>query len=281
MDKLILVDGNAVTMASFKALGNLATADGQLTGGIYGFVTTLLKLLDDFPTHIGVVFDKGKSDKCNIAAFYKANRGERPAELDAQYAAIAEFLKIMRIPAFSNLGYEADDIIATFATHFKDEIPVEVATRDKDLFYLCGYDNVTVRYFSYGGGRSKVEVMDSKKVFEKMGVEPFQIEDLKAIAGDSSDNIPGIMGIGDKTAVKLLNEYGTAEEIYNNLEHLSPSVAKKFTEGRPMFDVCKKLVHLEIHNTAIPVDVFARRTSDWEEMKTFFRKYEFNSLIDN
>lgn len=228
MEKLVLIDGNSIANRAFYALPLLSTDQGTYTNAVYGFTTMLLKILEEEkPTHILVAFDAGKVT-FRHADFkeYKGKRQKTPPELSEQFPLIRELLDAFDIKRYELEGYEADDIIGTITKQADTAgIQTKVFTGDKDMLQLIS-DHVQIALTRKG--ISEVEAYDEQALFEKYQLKPDQIKDLKGLMGDQSDNIPGVPGVGEKTALKLLHQYATVEEVYQHLEEIS---GKKLVEN--------------------------------------------------
>lgn len=227
-NKLVLIDGNSITYRAFFALPLLNNDKGVYTNAVYGFTTMLLRILEEQkPTHILVAFDAGKTTfRHSTFKEYKGGRQKTPPELSEQFPLVKELLNAFHIPHYQLDQYEADDIIGTLAKQGKEkDFEVAVISGDKDMLQLVS-EKVTVNVTKKG--ISEVEEYTPEYLLDKMEVRPEQIIDLKALMGDSSDNIPGVPGVGQKTATKLLKEHQTLENLYDNLAQVS---GKKLLEN--------------------------------------------------
>ena len=232
MEKIILVDGNNLLFRSYFATaytGNIMrNKDGFPTNGLYGFVNMMNKIItEENPKYIMVAFDIGKTFRHDKYAEYKGGRNETPDELKIQFPVAKKILNAMGIKYFEIEGYEADDIIGTFAKKV-DETEGYIATivsSDKDLLQLIS-DKVEVKLL-----KTKDHIRMTKEEFKNIyGIEPIRMIDLKSLMGDSSDNIPGVKGIGEKTALKLLQDYGTLDNIYDNIDNIKGALKNKLIE---------------------------------------------------
>lgn len=275
--ELVLVDGNSLATAAYYALPPLTTSSGKPTGATYGFINSIFKLLSDFPTHFGVVFDKGTSRRKGIGG-YKENRNPLPDDAYSQYEDIKRFLNCLRIPFFSRDGYEGDDILAIFAHKFHNEIPVIIATRDKDLLQLCALSNVYVMFTKFAGGNASTELVNATKVKEIMGVEASQVALLKALAGDSSDNFKGVPGIGPKTAIKLIDKHHDYAGIIKLAEEDS-TYGRKIRDNLDDFKMCWDLAELRPEETKIDLGILARRPGNEEALHQFYVDMEFRQFL--
>jgi len=213
---LVLLDGHSLAYRAFFALpSDLQTTTGQLTNVVYGFTTMLVKLFGDFsPDRIAVCFDLGRpAYRHDVYDGYKANRRTTPDDFSSQMPLVREVLAALRIPVVEVAGYEADDLIATLVKEAREEgLPVLVVTGDRDNLQLID-DEAGVRVMMTRRGITDTAVYDEAAVQERYGVPPGRYIDLAALRGDPSDNLPGVPGVGDKTATKLVQTYGTAEEV--------------------------------------------------------------------
>lgn len=230
MKKLVLIDGNSIAYRAFFALPLLNNDKGIYTNAIYGFTMMLQKIIEDEqPTHIAVAFDAGKTTfRHETYAEYKSGREKTPHELSEQFPFIRELLDAYRISRLELENYEADDIIGTIAKKAENEgWEVKIYSGDKDLLQLVS-PNITVHVTRKG--ITDVDTYDVEAVKEKYGFEPVRIIDMKALMGDSSDNIPGVPGIGEKTALKLLHQFGTLENVLASVEQISGKKMKERLE---------------------------------------------------
>src|SRR3989338_4047929 len=212
--QLLLIDGTSYIYRAFYAIPHLSNSKGLPTNAIYGFAQMLLKVIKDFKTdHIAVAFDvKGPSFRHKLYEEYKAHRPEMPDNLKPQIPYIKEIVKAFNIPCLELEGYEADDIIGTISKHMKERgLEVIIIAADKDMLQLID-DNTTIV------DTMKDKKFDKKDVMERFGVEPDRVVEIMGLAGDTSDNIPGVKGIGEKTAIKLIHQFGTIENILQNVE---------------------------------------------------------------
>jgi DNA polymerase-1 len=275
--KLFLIDGTAIIYRSFFAFirNPLYNSKGQNTSAIYGTINAFLRLVERYNLdHVAISFDRReKTFRHEITDTYKANRPPAPDELHEQVEPIKEFFKLIGLKEISCAGYEADDVLATLAERFKQEFDVIIVTGDKDFAQLVD-DNVMLY------DPSKEKVMDEEAVIEKYGLKPKQFVDYLAICGDSADNIPGVKGIGPKGAQKLLSEYKTLENIYENIENISAKGTKnKLIEHKEEAFLSQKLATIV---RDVPIDIADDRTFYFEKSKlanslSFLKDYELNS----
>lgn len=278
--KLVLIDGNALLYRSFYALPPLKTKQGIPTGGVYGFTRILLKLLQtEKPDYIACAFDKGKKTfRHQEWKEYKITRPTTPSELSQQIPILKQILEGFRIPFFEKEEYEADDILATLAKRGEEAgLEIEIFTGDKDIFQIISPSIKVVRFKK---GISQTQVFDVQKVKEEYGVSPQQIADYLALVGDISDNIPGVPGIGPKTATKLIQRFGSVEGILNNLDKLPPRVAEQIKKNDQQIKLSKKLALIV---SSVPLefnlDKLKTRDPDRDTLLSVFQKLEFKELI--
>ncbi len=278
--RLVLIDGHALLYRSFFAFPpTLALPDGQLLNAAYGFTRILLSTMTELkPTHLAVSFDVGKTFRHEAYEGYKAHREKMPDDLKSQEPIVQEILGDLNIPIYSVFGYEADDVIGTLAVQAAhEEQEAIIVTGDKDMWQLV---NEYVRVFVPGTGQRLSRMMDRQGVKDSLGVWPEQVPDYKGLAGDNSDNIPGVNGIGPKTAVGLIDRFGSVEGVYNHVDEVMGSVQQKLIRDKEQAIKSKKLATIE---TRVPVQL------DWDQCKVttydknkaiaVFTKYEFASLI--
>jgi len=278
--KLILIDGNALLYRSFYALPPLSTKKGIPTGGVYGFTRILMKLLrEENPEYIACAFDKGKKTfRHKKWEEYKATRPKTPAELSQQITLIKEVLKGFKIPVFEDEEYEADDILATIAKEGeKAGLEVKIFTGDKDIFQVI---SPSIRIVRFKKGISKIEAFDTQKVKEEYGVYPEQIADYLSLAGDVSDNIPGVPGIGPKTAANLIQKFGSTEGILSNIDRLPVKLANKIKENVEKIKLSKKLATV-ITEIPLKIDLEKLKSKKPDEtlLLNIFKELEFKELI--
>lgn len=249
MDKLVLIDGNSLLNRAYYATPLFTTKDGMPTNGIFGFIKLLLKLLSDKkPTHLVVAFDlRAPTFRHKIYADYKAGRKPMPEDLAVQIPVLKELLSLMKIKICEIEGYEADDVIGTLAKRFK--IPTYIYTGDRDSYQLV--DNTTSVCYTRKGVSDILE-LNPENFYEETGLTPTQIIDLKALMGDKSDNIPGIPGIGEKTAVQLLVQYESLDGIYEHLDEIKGALNKKLSENKESAYFSRNLATID---TAAPLNV--------------------------
>ncbi|WP_077327414.1 DNA polymerase I [Virgibacillus siamensis] len=280
-EKLVLIDGNSIIYRAFFALPLLNNDKGVYTNAVYGFTTMLLKILEDEkPTHMLVAFDAGKTTfRHETYKEYKGGRQKTPPELSEQFPILKEVLDAFQIPHYQLEQYEADDIIGTLASEAEDKKwDVTVISGDKDLLQLAS-DRVTVNLTKKG--ISDIELYTPAFMKEKMEIDPDQIIDLKALMGDSSDNIPGVPGVGQKTATKLLKQYHTLERVYENLDEISGKKLKeKLSNHKSEAFMSKELVTIKLDSPIkVKIDELDYSGYSATEVSTIFKNLGFQSLL--
>ena len=283
MSTLLLIDGHSQAYrAYFGVKTPLATSNGELTTAVFGFARKLLSIVREYePDGVVVAFDKGETWRHDEFAEYKATRDAMPDDMASQMGRIRQMLEALHIPIVTFEGYEADDVLGTLATKATNQqTRVLILTGDRDMFQLIN-ERVQVLYTS-GGPRPQTKLYGEAEVRERFDLEPTQIIDLKALTGDSSDNIPGIPGVGDKTAAKFLNEYGTLENLYDHVDEISgPKTRQSVIDAKEQVERNKRLVTI-VTDLDIPYDPDAFRLGDYdrEAVTQLFTELEFRSLLD-
>ncbi len=282
MKELVLIDGHALAYRVFYALPLEAftTKQGEPTNATYGFTRTLLDLIlaENPPEYLAVSFDVGATFRDELFVDYKGTRAKMPDELRIQIERIREVVRAFNIPILELEGYEADDVLGTISHQAKAvNVPVHIITGDRDLLQLV--DENTIVELPPGRYERQPARYDEKMVLEKIGVRPDQVVDYKALVGDKSDNIPGVAGIGEKTAVKLLAEHGSLDGIYQNLEAIKGAIGKKLAEGKEEAYLSFKLAKI-VTDAPITLDIEACVTHEYDPaaVVSLFRELEFRSL---
>lgn len=229
---LILIDAHAIIHRAFHAIPPLTTKRGELVNAVYGFASTFLHVISTLePTHIAVCFDeKGPTFRHEQFKDYKAHRVATPNNLIAQFPLTRELIKAFGIPSFGITGYEADDLIGTLSRQAqKEDVETLIVTGDKDAYQLI---NHKVRVYNVGRGNKNAEIVDEDAFKDKYGFDPKHLVDLKALQGDPSDNIPGVAGIGEKTAIDLVKQFGSIEKLYDHLNcNTNAKITSKVTRS--------------------------------------------------
>ncbi len=281
-NKLVLIDGHALAYRVFYALpiDAFTTQAGEPTNATYGFVRTLLDLIQASvpPKYLAVSFDVGATFRDELFADYKGTREKMPDELRLQIDRIKQIVAAMNIPILEVDGYEADDVLGTVARQARDlEVPVLIVTGDRDLLQLVD-DNTTVE-LPPGRYEREPQQYDTAAVIERFDVPPPRIVDYKALVGDSSDNIPGVRGIGDKTARRLLGDYGTLDGVYAHIEEIKGALRTKLETGRDDAYLSYRLAMI-VTDAPITLDLEAcvAHEFDPEPVLGLFQELEFRTL---
>lgn len=290
MKKLVLIDGNSIMNRAFYGIMGskaLTTKDGKYTNAIYGFLAILFKLLEEEkPDYIGVTFDlKAPTARHKMYEGYKANRKGMPTELAEQMPIIKDVLRAMNIDIIEKEGYEGDDVIGTLSRYGEQKgLEVVILSGDRDTFQLAT-DNVRINIPRTKGGKTETEIFNREKVKEVYGIEPKQLIEVKGLQGDASDNIPGVPGIGEKTALSLVQKYETIDNLYKKLESGEADVKGKQKEK---LEQNKDLAYLsrtlgEI-NTKVPIEdtLEELKLEEWDKPKVLelFKELNFKRYID-
>jgi DNA polymerase-1 len=280
-NKLVLIDGHSLAYRAFHALpADMKTSQGELTNAIYGFTSMLINVVrDEKPTHIAVTFDKGRTFRHDMYTEYKAHRAKMPDEMRSQMARLRQVVETMGIPTFEVEGFEADDLLGTLARQAEEQsIDTLIVTGDADLLQLV--DEHT-RVLTSRWRFSDTVTYDPQGVQQRYGLSPAQLADLKALMGDKSDNIPGVRGVGEKTATKLLQQYGSLEAIYAHLEEIQARFRSKLEAERDQALLSRRLATI-VRDAPVQLDLDACRVQSLEQEETvhLLRELEFRSLIE-
>ncbi len=286
MNKILLIDGNSLTYrgyfaTAFSRSGILTTSDGIPTNAVLSMNNMLSNIIyTESPTHILIAFDaKKKTRRHDIYPDYKGGRSKTPDELIQQFPIVKKMIEKMGIKWYELEGWEADDIIATVAKQSSEAgHKVQILSSDKDLLQLVD-ENIEV-LFNNKGVRD-LNVITNDNFFESQGHFPNQVADMKGLVGDASDNLPGVKGIGIKGANKLLDKYGTVDNIYENIDEITGSTQTKLINDKEMAMMCRDIATLKF-DVEIPFtfDEFAYKFKVTQELIDFYQKYELNSLVN-
>lgn len=277
---LIVLDGNSLAHRAFYAIPLLSTQEGVFTNAAYGFMNMLWKIIGEFqPEYLAVAFDKGKLTFRNDQyTEYKAHRKSTPEELRPQFGVIKRLLEAMRIPTLELEGFEADDLIGTVVRRAEAEgLSPVVVTGDRDALQLV---SDKTRAIITKKGISEFETYDREAVFHRYQLRPEQIIDLKGLMGDQSDNIPGVPGVGEKTALKLVQEFGSLENLLANLDAVPGKLREKLETHSAQAELSKKLATIDT-NCPVEVDFEACRLTppNLDQLIPLLKKYELRSLL--
>lgn len=281
MKKILLIDGSSLIFRAFYAIRNLTTKDGVFVNGVYGFLNMYYKALELInPTHIFVAFDKGsKTFRHNEFADYKGTRDNAPNEITYQFGILKDLLSSMNVNYLELDEYEADDIIGTIAKLAQKEgFEVDIFTGDRDYLQLVD-DNILV--YLTKKGISEIKLMNTESILEKYDLSPKQLIDVKALQGDSSDNIPGVKGVGEKTALKLIQEYGNLENLYENIDNLKGKLKENLVNEKDKAYLSRYLGEIFLR---VPIERniedFEIKDVNYNEYLKKLEKLEFNSIIN-
>jgi len=273
---LYLIDGSSYIFRAYYAIRHLSNSKGVPTNAVYGFTSMLFKFLKDYePTHIGIVFDsKGATFRDDIYPLYKANRSEPPEDLVPQFSKIYEMVDAFNIPQVQLEGFEADDLMGTISKDVeKEDAKVVLVTGDKDFCQLVS-DKVTLL------DTMKNKITGTKEVKEKYGVDPDRVIDVFALAGDAVDNIPGVKGIGEKTAVSLISKFGSLDELFKNLDDVSKRHKTLLEEKREDAVLSKELVTIKTDiDIETRLEKFKYNGFDNDKLREIFQELEFKNLL--
>lgn len=283
MEELILIDGNSLLFKAFYATsytGNyMVNRNGIPTNGVYGFARMVDKILDNNPKYVIVAFDYGKKTFRNeLLDTYKAQRKETPEELIPQFSLAREYLTAHNITWYEVEGFEGDDIIGTLVDFGeKNNLKVSVYTGDKDAFQLISPQTTIYRTIK---GVTELDIYNEQTLLDKYGLKPDQIRDFLGLMGDTADNIPGIKGVGEKTALKLLHHYETIEGLEEHQNELKGKMGEKIRAGMEDALMSKKVATIL---RDVPLDVDLKKAEyegyDYDTLKSFYETYDMNSLI--
>ena len=292
MSRLVLIDGNSIMNRAFYGIMGskmLTTSDGTYTNAVYGFLTILFKIEEDLnPDYIAVAFDlKGPTKRHEMYEGYKANRHGMPDELAVQMPIIKNVLKSMNIKILEKQGYEGDDILGTISERAeKQGIDVTILSGDRDTFQLAS-NKVTIRIPRTKAGKTENEDYDETRIMDEYGIEPKQLIEVKGLMGDTSDNIPGIPGVGEKTALNLIRNYGTIDNLYNEVENnpnlldVRGKLKEKIIDNKELAYLSKDLGKI---NTEVPIEekIEDLKLQQWNkpDVYSLFKYLRFNRFIE-
>jgi DNA polymerase I len=281
MKTFVIIDGHALIYRGYYAIPQLRTRQGELVNAVYGFSMMLLNMLIKLkPDYLAVAFDlKGPTFRHEAYEGYKATRSETPDDLIPQVPRVRQVVEAFQIPVFQKEGFEADDLIGTLAKKIEAHPDVEflILSGDMDLTQLIT-DQVNV--LAPLSGFNEAKRYDAQAVMDKYGIWPHQMVDYKALVGDTSDNIPGVMGIGKKTASKLLFQYETLDGVYEHLDEINGSVHDKLAKDKEMAYKSQHLAQI-IVDVPADFDLEACHTHEvnGQQVKLLFGELEFNRLM--
>lgn len=281
MKRLAVIDGKSIFYRGYYAMPNLALPDGTPTGGVYGFVSIAIELIKKLePDYVAVAWDKAKTNirrRRDIYPEYKANRKPAPDDFYAQIPILMELLDAFGWPFYELDDYEADDILGTFAQEATEKgIETCLLTSDLDALQLI---SPTTKVYAIKNGLSNIEEFDVAAFEKKYGISVNQFLDLKSLKGDSSDNLPGVPGVGEKTATQLLQEYKTLDGVYGHIKNIKPSVAKKLEAGKELAYTTKKVAEIWT-DAPVKLDwaVASVDDTDLHKVAEILKRLQFSSL---
>ena len=290
MSRLVLIDGNSILNRAFYGIMGskmLTTPDGKYTNAVYGFLAILFKVIDDLkPKYLAVAFDlKAPTARHKLYEGYKATRKGMPNELAEQMPIVKEILELMNITIIEKEGYEADDILGTLAkTGEKENLDVTIVSGDRDTFQLTS-KNISIRIPHTKAGKTETDTFGEKEIEEKYGVKPIQLIEVKGLMGDTSDNIPGVPGVGEKTALDLIKNYETIDKLYesieNNTDTLREKLKQKLIENKDLAILSRTLGTINI-NVPLNKNIDDLKVKEWNKEQVFekFKELNFNRFID-
>lgn len=276
MKRVFLIDGNSLSYRAYYAMPYLVNSKKQPSGAVFGFANLLLKLItEEKPDEIIVAFDHAKKTFRNqLFDAYKAGRAETPSELISQFPVIRQMLDCMKIPYIEKNGIEADDIIGTLSRKIDNAHKILISG-DRDLLQLV---NSTTEVWLTRKGLTEIQKVSKDNILEQFGVYPSQVIDLKSLMGDTSDNIPGVSGVGEKTALKLIETYCTLDNLYKNIEEVKGKLQEKLIAGKESAYLSRILATIKIDcDIKIPSENYAFPFG--KEVFDFFREWSFTSLV--
>lgn len=281
-DRLMIIDGSSLIYRAFYALPLLSTKDGIYTNGVYGFLTMLYKIKEEYdPEYLCVAFDKkGPTFRHLEFEQYKGNRDKAPNELSLQFPILKEILDVMNVNQIEIDSYEADDIAGTVAKYGEEkDLDVILVSGDKDYLQLVSEKS---KVLLTKKGITDLEIYDMNAMLNEYGITPVQFIDLKGLMGDSSDNIPGVPGVGKKTGLKLLKEFGSMENIYEHIEDVrGKKTRESLIENRQQAFMSRKLAEIVTNvPIALNLDEMKLIEPNWDKLKDIYEKLEFKSLIE-
>jgi DNA polymerase-1 len=282
-ERLMLLDGYGLVYRGYFALPPLTTSKGELVNGVFGFASIVLRGIQDLqPDYLAVSFDlPGPTFRHEQYADYKATRVKMPDDLRDQFPKVREVVKALRIPVYEMPGYEADDVIGTITSQLdpRDDLETTIVTVDLDMLQLV---TPRVRLMTTRSGVENTVIYDVDRIDERFGLRPDQMIDYKALKGDPTDNIPGVPGVGEKTAAKLIREFGDLDSLFTRIEEVTPEKLRdKLRDHRDQVFMGRDLSTI-VRDLPIEIDLEAARLGDYDRdtVVRLFREYEFRTLIE-
>jgi DNA polymerase I len=282
-ERLMLLDGYGLVYRGYFALPPLTTSKGELVNGVFGFASIVLRGIQDLqPEYLAVSFDlPGPTFRHEQYADYKATRVKMPDDLRDQFPKVREVVKALRIPVYEMPGYEADDVIGTITSQLdaRPDLETTIVTVDLDMLQLV---TPRVRLMTTRSGVENTVIYDVAKIDERFGLRPDQMIDYKALKGDPTDNIPGVPGVGEKTAAKLIREFGDLDSVFERLDEVTPEkLREKLRDHRDQVFMGRDLSTI-VRDLPVQIDLEAARLGDYDRdtVVRLFREYEFRTLIE-
>lgn len=275
-----MIDGNAILHRAFHAMPPLTTRNGEPINAVYGLVSMFLRVIQELkPTRIAVAFDeKAPTFRHKEFKTYQSQRPPTHEDLSSQFKKARDFFKAVGVPVYSLAGFEADDVIGTIAD--KSDSEVVVVTGDRDILQLVD-DKRGIKLFMPVGGLTNGRLFGEAETVERMGVLPNKIPDLKALTGDPSDNYPGVVGIGPKTAIKLLDQYKSVDNIYAHLDDIDPKIREKLAKEKDNALLFHRLATIV---REVPIKIDFDKMEGWKvdspQVLTLFEKFGFRTLTE-
>ncbi|HYM82895.1 MAG TPA: 5'-3' exonuclease H3TH domain-containing protein, partial [Candidatus Dormibacteraeota bacterium] len=282
MDRLMLLDGNGLIYRGYFALPPLTTSKGELVNAVFGFCSIVLRGIQDIrPDYVAVAFDLGRPTfRHERFAEYKATRQRMPDDLRDQFPKVREVVKALRIPVYEREGYEADDVIGTLTLQAEARaLDTTIVTGDLDMLQLV---TDHTRLMTTRSGVQNTVIYDPARIAERYGLRPDQMVDFKALKGDSTDNIPGVPGVGDKTASALISTWGTLDDLFEHVDEVKPEKLRvPLAEAKDRVLESRELMRI-VRDVPVELDLEAARLDDYdrETVIRLFREYEFRTLIE-
>ncbi len=283
MERLMLLDGYGLVYRGYYALPPLTTSRGELVNGVFGFASIVLRGLQDLqPDYLAVSFDlPGPTFRHEQYAEYKATRQRMPDDLRDQFPKVREVVKALRIPVYEMPGFEADDVIGTITKKLdgNEGLETTIVTVDLDMLQLV---TPRVRLMTTRSGVENTVMYDVARIDERFGLRPDQMVDYKALKGDPTDNIPGVPGVGEKTAAKLIREFGSLDDMFARIDEVTPEKLRdKLREHFDQIQMGRELSRI-VCDLPVELDLEAARLGDYDRdtVVRLFREYEFRTLIE-
>jgi DNA polymerase-1 len=276
--KILAIDGNSLLNRAFFGVMPLNAPDGTPTNAVYGFINIMNKLRDEHAPDVFCVAQdmRPPTFRHKIYENYKAGRRPMPDELAAQLPLYSEYLDLCGIPRYALEGYEADDLLGAIGRQYGEQgHKCFIVTGDRDAFQLVSA-NVNVLHVSTRMGRTETMLYDEAAVFEKYGIKPEQLIDMKALMGDASDNIPGVIGVGEKTAGDLMRRFGSLDAIYENLGNVTASLQTKLSNGREEAYMSRELARIDVN---APIEL--AEPGEPRDLTEFYKRLGFKKFLTN